>query len=357
MTPTTLTFLGNTPAQWAVACTIAVLLATLLILARHAAVRRLRGAFSGRGDHQFAWLPEIVEQTRLPFLAFVGVLVSLQYLQLPARPALILDRVTIVVFLLQAALWGNRAITLWLSRSVTRGTAPDAEGVMSMAIIGFIARAALWSVLCLMVLDNLGVNITALVASLGIGGIAVALALQNVLGDVFASLSIVMDKPFVIGDFIVVDDVMGTVEYVGLKTTRLRSLGGEQIVFSNTDLLGSRIRNYKRMYERRVVFRIGVTYDTPRTKLEQLPVALRRIIESVDATRFDRAHFVSHGDFALQFEIVYFVLSPDYNRYMDIQQRINLELHDWCGNEGIEFAFPTSTVHLQRAVAPGREAA
>lgn len=357
MNPFAFTFLGSSLVDWAIALTIALLLSAMLILARHAAVRRLRAVFGAGSDSHFAWLPDMIEQTSYPFLVLVAVLVAMQYLELPARPDRILDRVTMVIFLLQAALWGNRAITLWLAHTLSKGRVSHAEGVMSMAIVGFIARTALWSILCLMILDNLGVNITALVASLGIGGIAVALALQNVLGDVFASLSIVLDKPFVIGDFIIVDDILGTVEYVGLKTTRLRSLSGEQIVFSNTDLLGSRIRNYKRMFERRVVFSLGVTYDTPRAKLEQIPVAVRRIIEATERTRFDRAHFHKYGDFALQFEVVYFVLDSDYNRYMDIQQHINLELYDWFSAEGIEFAFPTSTVHLQQPAAPRREAA
>lgn len=357
MNPFALMFLGNTLFDWAIVLTIASLLSALLVLARHAAVQRLRARFGRHGDGHFGWLPDMIEQTRYPFLVVVALLVAMQYLELPVRPARILDRATIVVFLLQGALWGNRAITLWSSLSLSQGKLADADGVMSMAIIGFIARTALWSILCLMILDNLGVNITALVASLGIGGIAVALALQNVLGDVFASLSIVLDKPFVIGDFIIVDNIMGTVEFVGLKTTRLRSLGGEQIVFSNTDLLGSRIRNYKRMFERRVVVGLGVTYDTPRSKLEQIPGAVRRIIESAGKTRFDRAHFRSYGDFALQFEIVYYVLDPDYNRYMDIQQYINLELYDWFSAAGIEFAFPTSTVHLRQTAASRQEAA
>ena len=171
-------------------------------------------------------------------------------------------------------------------------------------MLGFVGRIVLWSVVLLMILDNLGVNITALVASLGIGGIAVALAVQNILGDIFASLSIALDRPFAIGDFIVVGDVLGTVEYIGLKTTRIRSLSGEQIVFSNADLLKSRIRNYKRMTERRVVFGFGVVYQTPHDKLERIPAMVREVIEAQPKTRFDRAHFKEYGDSALAFEAV-----------------------------------------------------
>jgi len=198
----------------------------------------------------------------------------------------------------------------------------------------------------LLALDNLGVNITALVAGMGIGGIAVALAAQNILGDLFASISIVLDKPFVINDFIIVGDYMGSVEHIGVKTTRIRSLSGEQIVFSNTDLLNSRVRNFKRMVERRVVFSFGVVYGTPAEKLEAIPGIVRGIIEAIDGTRFDRAHFAKYGDSSLDFEVVYFVVTGDYNVYMDIQQAINLAIYRSFEDEGLGFAFPTQTIFL-----------
>jgi len=199
------------------------------------------------------------------------------------------------------------------------------------------------------VLDNLGVDITALVAGLGIGGIAVALAAQNVLGDLFASLSIVLDKPFVVGDFLNVDDFLGSVEHVGLKTTRLRSLSGEQLVFSNNDLLNSRIRNYGRMFERRVVFSLGVTYETPPEKLRGIPTIIREAVEAKDKVRFDRAHFQKYGDFALVFEVVYYVLSSDYTLCMDIQQSVNLRIYERFAEEGIEFAYPTQKLYVTEA--------
>jgi small-conductance mechanosensitive channel len=177
--------------------------------------------------------------------------------------------------------------------------------------------------------------------------VAVALAVQNILGDLFASLSIALDKPFVIGDFIVVDGIAGTVEYVGLKTTRVRSLEGQQVVFANSGLLGSRIHNYKRLYERRVLFGFGVLYSTPPDTLAAIPDWVRDIVQAQPGARFDRAHFKGFGDSSLNFEVVYFVLDPDYNRYMDIQQAINLALVRRCAAEGVEFAFPTRTLHVQ----------
>jgi small-conductance mechanosensitive channel len=176
---------------------------------------------------------------------------------------------------------------------------------------------------------------------------------QNILSDLFASLSITLDKPFVLGDFIIVDDLLGTVEHIGLKTTRIRSLSGEQLIFSNNDLLKSRIHNYKRMAERRVPFTIGVTYQTPPEKLRKVPDMFKKLLEQFDDVHFDRAHFKSYGSYSLNFEFVYYVHTPDYNRYMDIQQALNLGLYDGFAAEGIEFAYPTQTLYMDRA--GGRE--
>jgi small-conductance mechanosensitive channel len=199
----------------------------------------------------------------------------------------------------------------------------------------------------MLVLENLGVDISALVAGLGIGGIAVALAVQSILGDLLASLSILLDKPFVIGDYLSVDDLGGTVESIGLNSTRLTSLTGEQLVFSNKDLLQSRIRNFGRMEERRVLFRIGVVYGTPPEVVEKIPGMLRSAIESHELTRFERSHFKEFGDSALIFETVYFMTVPDYGTYMDVQQAVNLDMLRRFAAQGIEFAYPTQHLYLE----------
>ena len=217
----------------------------------------------------------------------------------------------------------------------------------TITFLGFVARLLLWIIVLLLILDNLGVNITGLVAGLGIGGIAVALALQNILGDLFASLSIVLDKPFVIGDFVVVDSLSGTIEHIGLKTTRIRSLSGEQLIFSNNDLLKSRVHNYKRMSERRIVFSFGVVYQTPLEKLKAIKEIVSDIITKEEKARLDRVHFKEYGDSSLNFEVVYFVNDPDYNIYMDVQEAINLEIFRRFQEEGIEFAYPTRTLFIQ----------
>lgn len=211
-----------------------------------------------------------------------------------------------------------------------------------------ILRIILWTIALMIILDNLGVKITALVTGLGIGGIAIALAAQAILVDLFSYFTIFFDRPFEIGDFIIVDQFMGTVEHIGIKTSRIRSLSGEELVFSNTDLTSSRLKNYRRMDTRRVLFKLGVTYDTSLEHCREIPGIVKGIIEEVEGARFDRAHFQSYGDFNLVFEFVYYVLDRDYNRYMDIQHEINLRIKEEFEKRGIEFAFPTQTLYLSR---------
>jgi small-conductance mechanosensitive channel len=295
---------------------------------------------------------DLLAQTRVFFLLAMGVLAGSYVLELPEVTGRLIERIVILLALLQTGIWGSGVIGYWIGRTMKKRLQEDAAGATTLAGVRFVAKFVLYAILLLLALDNLGIDITALVAGLGVGGIAVALAVQSVLGDLFASLSIVLDKPFVIGDFIIVDQLMGTVEHIGLKTTRIRSLSGEQIIFSNADLLRSRIRNYKRMFERRVVFTIGVTYQTPHEKLVALPAVLRKMIEAHPEARFDRSHFKEYGDSALVFESVYYVKSPDYNMYMDVQQAINLEIHEYFTREGIEFAYPTRTLFVQGVGTP-----
>ena len=299
-------------------------------------------------------LAELVGRTAFLFLLALGALVALSIVELPARVERIGKGVALAVCLVQAGIWGSRGLRAVIERRFDASVdLPDDAARRTVGrMLALAARVGLWALLVLVALDNFGVDITALVAGLGVGGVAVALATQNILGDVFASVSILLDKPFVPGDFVIVGDFMGTVEHIGIKTTRVRSLGGEQIVFSNNDLLQSRLRNYKRMSERRILFRLGVIYQTPAEKLKMIPDMLSAIVQAQPGTRFDRAHFFSYGDFALLFEIVYYVLDPDYTRYMNIQQAINLEIYARFAAEGIEFAYPTQTLLLQRGTAP-----
>jgi small-conductance mechanosensitive channel len=262
--------------------------------------------------------------------------------------------ITIATFW-QAGVWAVAAAAAYIELKRRRSMTVDRAMVGSLGIIGFMVNVLIWSLVVLLTLDNLGIDITALVAGLGIGGIAVALAVQNILGDLFASLSITLDRPFVVGDFLIVGDFLGSVEHIGIKSTRLRSLSGEQIIMPNADLLGSRVRNYGRMQERRVVFATSVTYETPIEMVEKIPALIRGIIEAQDGTRFDRSHFAKHAAASLDFETVYYVRSPDYNRYMDIQQAINIRLHRELIALGAEFAYPTQKLFLAGVQQPERE--
>ncbi len=298
---------------------------------------------------------ELLEKTKLLFVLVLSFYAGSLALALPDPAGRILRIAFVLMLLLQAGYWGNAFASFWIDRTVRRRMEEDAGTATSIAALGFLAKVAIWGVVVLLALDNMGFNITALVAGLGISGIAIALAVQNILGDLFASLSIVIDKPFVIGDFIIVGESMGTVERIGLKTTRVRSLSGEQIVFSNGDLLSSRVRNYKRMFERRIDFAFGVIYQTPPDVLERIPEIVREIVEAQEDVRFDRCHFKSFGDFSLDFETVYYVLVPDYNIYMDRQQAINLGIARTFEERGIEFAYPTQTLFLERTGTPQSE--
>lgn len=329
------------------ATAVSALVLTALLMLKAFIARQLR-KLTQAGRLDFLSYPEqLLHATRLPFLSGIALLAGVSQLDLSPKHDKWLQYAWIVILVSQIALWANRLITISVQRAFERHRQSNPAGATHLMLAGLIARIVVWSLAVLVTLDNLGFNITTLMASLGIGGIAVALAVQNVLGDIFSSVSIALDKPFVIGDFIVVDSYMGTVEHVGMKTTRLRSLGGEQIIFSNTELLKQRIRNYKRMQERRVQFEFGIAYETPLDEVERIPQMVKEIISAnLSEARFDRAHFKAYGDSALQFEVVYYVLDPDYNKHMDIQQAINLALLKRFRERNISFAYPTRTLHL-----------
>jgi small-conductance mechanosensitive channel len=340
--------MGNSLLQWLIA--VAALLGTVFVLrvAQHLVGQRLTVLVARTATQWDDVVAALIAKTKLLFLIVVGIYVASIFLQLPDRIHSIVSNLLVITVLLQAGIWGVTFITAALEIYRQQALEKNRAAVTTINLIGLVSKVALWAIVVLLALDNLGVNVTALVAGLGIGGVAVALALQNILGDLFASLSITFDKPFIVGDFLVISEHMGSVEHVGLKTTRVRSLSGEQLVFSNSDLLNSRIHNYGRMFERRVVFSIGVTYETPRDKLQLIPKIIREAVEAQEKTRFDRSNFSKFGDFALLFETVFYVLSPDYNVYMDIQQAIYFNIHERFEQEGIEFAYPTQKLFVTK---------
>jgi len=340
-------FLENEVWRWFLTLAIILFVGIVLRLLLKLVVRRLR-RFASRTEGRFDdLLVELLAKTKVLLIFVVSLYAGTLILVLPEAADRVLQALFVIALLVQAGFWGDGIVTFWIRRTTKRRLETDAASATSLSAFSFIAKAAIWSVVLLVALDNLGVNINGLITGLGISGIAVALAVQNILKDLFSSLSIIVDKPFVIGDFIIVGDLMGTVERIGLKTTRVHSLSGEQIVFSNSDLLESRVRNYKKMFERRIAFKIGVIYETSPDLLETIPKLVQSIIEDLPGLRFDRCHFKAFGDFSLDFEVVYYVLNPDYNVYMDRQQAINLAILRAFAERGIEFAYPTQTLQIQ----------
>ena len=335
----------NTVTTWLVAFAVFVVAAVALSALRGVVHRRLQALEKRTGVMAFGLAAALAERTRTPFLGLFALYIGSRFLVLPPSLTDLIDGIAVVVVLVQAALWGTWAIAEWLKREAARRAAAGAEGA-AISALATPAKLTIWALVVLLALDNLGIDVKTLIAGLGIGGVAIALATQNIVGDLFASLSIAFDRPFEAGDFIIVGDQLGTVERIGLKSTRVRALSGELIVFSNSDLLASRIHNYKQMRELRVVFGLGVVYQTSAETVAAIPGIVREAIESQPNTRFDRGHFKAFGPFSLDFEFVYYMLVPDYNAYMDTQQAVNLAVMGAFAERGIEFAYPTQTVFV-----------
>lgn len=288
-----------------------------------------------------------IDKFLVPVIYFGILYIVLHTLRLSAgfQRGLDIAAVVLVTWLVVRAF--TTAVNLGLQSYLVKSGSETGDTKQLKGMSGLI-NVAIWMLALVFMLDNLGVKISAVVAGLGIGGIAVALAAQAVLGDLFSYFVIFFDKPFAVGDFIVVGDKMGAVEYVGIKTTRIRAIGGELLVFSNTDLTNSRIHNFKKMEKRRVVFKLGVIYQTPSEKIKSIPQIVKDAIEAQDGVAYDRGHFASFGDFSLNFEFVYYVTGADYTKYMDVQQAINLAVFEVFEKEKIEFAYPTQTLLLNK---------
>ena len=337
-------FLGNPVMNWGLALlTFLVTLTVLPIVRGFIAARRRAWTASGRLQiHRAIELTTLlVERTSRVFLFAVALFLASRHLTFAPRLERGIEIVIVCLFWFQAGLWCMAAVRFGIERRRAQSASMDAILTGSMDVILFCAGLIIWAMVMLLALDNLGVQIKPLLAGLGIGGIAIALAVQTVLSDLLASMSIALDKPFVIGDSLTIDDFQGTVEHIGVKSTRLRSLSGEQIIIANADIIKARVRNFGRMGDRRALFQFGVSYDTPTSVLAEIPGEVRRIVESQPNTRFDRCHFLTYGDTALQFELVYFVTKPDFAVYADTQQKINLTLLDRLRAMKVQLAAPT----------------
>ncbi len=340
------TWFGNTLEAYVIAFGTIMFSILIIRIAGGLLVRRLL-KFSEKTSTRFDDLfVRTIQRFGLTALYFVAIYWGISSLTLTQRAERVLEVATaaaVAFFIIRLF----STTVQFLLEGYVRKQENGEEKVKQLAGISLIINFIIWGLGLLFLFDNLGYDITAVIAGLGVGGIAIALAAQNILGDLFNYFVIFFDRPFEVGDFIIVDDKMGTVEYIGLKTTRLKSLTGEQLVFANSDLTNSRIHNYKRMQRRRIVFKLGVVRQTSARQLREIPQVIRTAIESEkELVTFDRAHFSSYGDFSLSFEVVYFVESSNYNTYMDIQQRINLSIFEAFERNGIEFAYPTQTLFM-----------
>jgi small-conductance mechanosensitive channel len=314
-------------------------------IAGHFLLKRLKARAEKTGTSDDDALPLSIRKYLLPILYFAAFLLCTNILALSPVLIRIVNMAMLIFATVVGAMFFSRVAVFFLSKYWQKKMR-DQSSRLAIKWMEGIVKFLIWGAALLFFLDNIEAKINTLIAGLGIGGLAIAFAAQTILADVFCFFTILFDRPFEPGDFIIAGEHMGTVEHIGLKTTRLRALGGEQLIFSNTDLTASRVRNYKTMERRRVLFTIGVTYDTGAQTLKEIPAMIKRIVESVGDTLFCRAHFFSYGPDSLNFEIAYYILSSDYDKYMDLHQEVNLKIKEEFDKRGIRFAFPTQTLYL-----------
>jgi len=341
------TFLGNSYYDYLIALIIFISGITIIYLFEKIILRKLKKWSENTTTKLDDLLIKGIEKSILPLLFFGIFYISVNTLTLSKEFVTVFNIITSIVltfFVVRVIV----SIVNFSLKTYLRKYEDNERRERQLKGIKGLLNLLIWSIALVFLLDNLGVKISAVIAGLGIGGIAVALAAQAVLGDLFSYFVIFFDRPFEIGDFIIVGDKLGLVEHIGIKTTRIRSLSGEQLVFSNTDLTNSRVHNFKKMERRRVVFKLGVVYQTPSAKLRKIPGIVKDIVSKQNDATFDRGHFAAYGDFSLNFEFVYFVDGADFNKYMDIQQAINLSIYEAFENEGIEFAYPSQTLFINK---------
>lgn len=329
-------FWGNSVQNYLIAAGIVIVGILVVRIFKRVLLNRL-SSWATKSETRFDnMVVHGAERFGLPILTFSILYWAIHSLTLSARVEKIVDTATIVVI----AYFIIRLISTLIQNLITANVRKQENGEIKIKQIGglmIIINLVIWILGCVFLLDNLGYNVTTILTGVGIGGIAIALAAQNIVGDLFNYFVIFFDKPFEVGDAINVDDKNGTIEYIGLKTTRLRSLTGEQIIIANSDLTKSRVHNFKRQESRRIAFTLNVRYQTSTEKLRKIPGMIKAIIEAAPNTRFDRAHFAKLTEYGLAFEVVYFVTVPDYLKYMDVQQEINLKIMEAFKNEEITF--------------------
>jgi len=340
-------YFGNTVVSYLTALGIFIIGILLIKVFKSVVLKRLKKWAEQTETTLDDFLIRGIEKTIVPLLYFLSFYLAVKSLSLDKKLEKYFDFASVIIFTFFVLRTLSSVITYSLKTFVKKQGANEHKQ-KQLSGISTIISFVIWSLGFVFVLDNLGFKVSAVIAGLGIGGIAIALAAQAILGDLFNYFVILFDRPFEIGDFIIVADKLGTIEHLGIKSTRIRSLSGEQLIISNTDLTNSRVHNFKRLEKRRVVFKLGVVYQTTSAQLKEIPEIVKKIILTEQKAEFNRGHFASFGDFSLIFEFVYFILDPDYTQYMDIQQKINLSIYQEFENRGIEFAYPTQTLFLNK---------
>lgn len=346
----TYNFLGNSLKEYLIALGVLILAIIVLKIIKKVVIGKLKKVAEHTKTNLDNLIIKIIDSIGWPFYLILSLYLALQFIQLPDA----LEKGFGYLALIVVAYYIVKAVQVLIDYSFDKilKKKKEKEKKVDPSIIKLlnkITHGILWVIAVLIVLQNLGCEISALIAGLGIGGIAIAFALQSILGDVFACFSIYFDSPFKIGDYIVVGQDSGTVKKIGIKSTRIKTLQGQELILSNRELTNTRVHNYGKMEKRRIAFTFGVVYETPSEKLEKIPNIVKNIVDKIELADIDRVHFKSFGDFSLNFEVVYYVNVPDYNKYMDIQQAINLAIKKELEKEHIEFAYPTQTIFLNKS--------
>ena len=346
---------GNSVYTWIVAFAIILVLCTIIKLFKSLVLKRIKNWVQRTNTDWDNFAVRITESALIPLLYVSAVYFGIKTLALPDKADDIIHLAYLVVFTFFILKVISAAFRKFVYSFIRREENSEGKEKQAAGLI-IVINVLIWILGVIFLADNLGYNVTTLIAGLGVGGIAIALAAQAVLGDLFSYFVIFFDRPFEIGDFVVVGNDNGIIEYIGIKTTRIRTLSGEQLICSNTDLTNSRLQNFKRMERRRIVFSLGVTYQTTHEQLSEIPGLVKEIITSKPKLQFDRGHFSGYGDFSLNFEFVYYVLDPDYTIYMDNQQAVYLEIFAKFAAKEIEFAYPTQTLFVSQQNVPAETA-
>jgi small-conductance mechanosensitive channel len=340
-------FLGNTGKQYFTALGIIIGSVIILKFFKFILVKKLKALALKSQTKLDDLVIKIFDDIGWPFYVLIAAYLGLRMLIFGSIVQKVLSYVILIAVMYYVVKVAQDVIDYAIQRFVEkRQTKEEADPIIYL--LGTIAKVALWIIAVLFIISNLGFNVTSLVAGLGIGGIAVALALQNILSDVFSSFSIYFDKPFQPGEFITVGENMGTVKRIGIKSTRLESITGEELIIPNRELTAARVQNYKRVQKRRLIFNFSVTYQTSAKKLKSVKEAVKAIIEKTPLADFDRVHFKEYGNSGLVFEVSYFIKTADYNKYMDVREEVNIAIKEAVEKEGVDFAYPTSTVYLAK---------